>query len=178
MGIIGCQVDNNFEKKEIMEELKMKDDYESLKKKYYEQMKLSQEKSKYKCINQSKKSRLSKYDKVFNRNKIHGKINISKKIFNLKQNNNNKLNASKIVGNNYKDDLKIITPIRNNLNLDKYNEVTDEFTIRNETLVYNKESNSNLNKIKEDNNKKVKSNHNDKYNNKNEKNNIEQKCQK
>ena len=38
MGIIGCQVDNNFEKKEIMEELKMKDDYESLKKKYYEQM--------------------------------------------------------------------------------------------------------------------------------------------
>ena len=172
MGIIGCQVDNNFKQKEILEELKMKDDNVSLKKKYYDyKSKIPQAISDSELKNQYKKSKLSKYGKVFNRNKINNKINISKKIFNLKQNNQYKLDESNIHEKYYKDNLKKITP-RNNLTLDKYNEITDEHTIKNETVIYNKEnckeillSGSNLNEIKEENkyNKKTKNNYNDSF---------------
>ena len=182
MGIIGCQVDNNFEQKEILEELQIEDDNDSLKNNYYKyKSKLKNDISDSEFINQDKKSKYSKYGKIFNRKKIHSKININKKIFNLKQNNIYKLIQTKLFDNtNYKDDLKIISP-RNKMNLDNYNEVTDEYTIKNETVVYNKEnskdillSNSNSNEVKEENKlkEKAKSNQNDNFNSNKIQNNV------
>ena len=160
MGLIGCKFDFNKEN-ENQEELKMREDMSSLKKicEEYNREKFSEEEllNKYKHkYNRDNNYKCEKYYKRHeNKNKINGKMNLSKKIFNLKK--ENELNKGKNI-NNDEDELIIITP-RNNINSENNNnDITDDFTIKNETVVYNIENsaenmkyNTCLNEIKEEN---------------------------
>ena len=80
---------------------------------------------------------MSRINKFINHNNENNNINIlGKKMFNLKLNNEN---LGKERNSSNDDELVIITPRlnKNNIAVETYaNEITDEFTIKNETLVY------------------------------------------
>ena len=80
---------------------------------------------------------MNKINKFINHKNENNNINIlGKKMFNLKLNNEN---IGKERNSSNDDELVIITPRlnKNNIAVENYaNEITDEFTIKNETLVY------------------------------------------
>ena len=153
MGIIGCDVDKNYRPNETQEEIKIKEDENYL----------NNFNNKYDSEKREMKSRPKKRSKIntkFVKNlkddkKFHGKLNLSKKLFNLKKDYVNKSCEKEINDNG--DELIIISQ-RNNLILDSRNkEITEDYTIRNETAVYkiedsleNIENVPNLKQINED----------------------------
>ena len=171
MGIIECQLDDSYKKNEVEKELKIKEDEGSL------------------CIieyNKTKNFRNNKKDENSNENKIKSKnksnINedncLSKESDDCepKKNNNDVLKLD--INNNKNDeDLIIITPRNNQLTHENYNnEITDEHTIKNDTLVYNFENKNskdiNINEIEIEeniniNNKDIRNDDNLKNKNKN-----------
>jgi len=123
MGIIECQLDDSYKKNEMEKELKMKEDDGSL------------------CIIEYNKK------KMFSNNKKDEILNEKKN--NSKKNENLKIKISN--SNKNEEDLIIITPRHNKLNSENYNnEITDEHTIRNETLVYNFENKNSKDKIEKE----------------------------
>ena len=138
MGIIVCELDKNYRSNEAQEEIKMKEDENSLNKIYN---KYDSKKSKMKSRPQKKTKINSKYVKNLKDNKkFHGKLNLSKKLFNLKKDDEHK-NCEKEINDNG-DELIIISQ-RNNVILDSCNkEITEDYTIRNETGVYKIENSS------------------------------------
>ena len=174
MGIIGCELDNNYRQNETLEELRMRDEENSLKKLYIKyNSKIPDKISDLELRNLYKTNRNAKYIKnIKNDKKLHEKMNLSKKLFNSKK--NNEYNKNKIELNENNDDLIIITP-RNNILLESCNnEITDDYTIKNETAVYNIENFkgnykiiSNLKEIKEDKNSVKDEKNENIYNNKN-----------
>ena len=184
MGIIECQLDDSYKKNEMEKELKIKEDEGSLciieynKTKNFEnnKKKRNSNESKTKNINineiKSKNSNninepyiddncLSKNDYDFDPNKNNNDI--------LKIKINNKREITINDNNNKNDeDLIIITPRNNKLMYDNYNnEITDEHTIKNETLVYNfenkcsKDISKNLNEIENEENDNLNTNNKD-----------------
>jgi hypothetical protein len=170
MGIIGCKLDFNYNQSENQEEVKMD---ESILKKIYFDYNNSNNQEQYKAnnnyntknygceMNAGNASGYTQFENHLKMNKYNCKIknNKEKKIFGLKKNKND-------VDNN-NDELIIITPNKNNNNyyLESFNnnEITDEYTIKNETGVYNNDNidmkTNNTNGVKEDNKKdKINSN--------------------
>ena len=162
MGLIGCNLGFNYKENEKQEELKMREDG-SLNKIYVEYntknpQKTSEEKFITRYNYKNNKENISKYEKYIkkyeNKNKLNGKMNLSKKIMDFKKRNG--LNTKDNI-NNDEDELIIITP-KNNYNSENYNnDITDEFTIKNETVVYYLENSAEtmkyacINEIKEEN---------------------------
>ena len=166
MGIIECKLDDSYKKNEMEKELKMKEDEGSLciieynKTKIYEKNRISNELNKNinenKCKNNSNKNEQFINDKCLsiqdfdcdskNKNNDNLKININ--------------NKREIINNNNDEDLIIVTPTNIKLmHENNNNEITDDHTIKNETLVYNfekkysKDINKKLNESKNINNK-------------------------
>ena len=112
MGIIGCELDNNYRQNETLEELKMRDEENSLKKLYIKyNSKIPDKISDLELRNLYKTNRNTKYIKnIKNDKKLHEKMNLSKKLFNSKK--NNEYNKNKIELNENNDDLIIITPLK------------------------------------------------------------------
>ena len=170
MGIIGCKVDFFYNQNEIQEEVKMDKNNDNILKKICIEFNNSTNQDQYKT-NYNYETRnygIEKHDDITefanfeknykkNKNSFKVKSNKGKKIFGLKKNRGE-------IDNN--DELVIITPGKdNNIFLESFNnDITDEYTIKNETAVYNNENNdmktNNLNEIKEEekNNKEKKNN--------------------
>ena len=173
MGIIECKLDDSYKQNEMKKEIKMKEDENSLCVIEYNNPKIKVGIKESEFIDEIKtKNNLeninTKYEKYMNMNKIEKNSNKenSEKDLKLKNDNTNnntdrKNNMEKKIfklrkdNQNIEDDLIIITP-RNKLiyESNNNNDITDEHTIKNETLVYVFENkyNSNEEKSNENNN--------------------------
>lgn len=160
MGIIGCKVDFNYNQNELQEEVKMDKNDDNILKKICIEFNNSRNQDQYKT-NYNYETRnygsekhaditgFANFEKNYKKNKNSFKVksNKGKKIFGLKKNRGE-------IENN--DELVIITPGKdNNIFLESFNnDITDDYTIKNETAVYNNENNdmktNNLNEIKEE----------------------------
>ena len=146
MGIIGCKLDFNYNQNENQEEVKTD---ENILKKMYIDYNNSRNQEQYKINNNydSKKYGSEKHDAIqsgyaqfeknlkMNKNNFKSKNNKGKKTFGLKK--------SKGEIENNSDELIIITPNKTNNNHyfeNCNNEITDEYTIKNETGVYNNDN--------------------------------------
>ena len=184
MGIIGCEVDYNYKQKEMKKEVKINEDEDYLKKLYIEyKSKFPEMMSETEFINQYKSKYYSTKNKNYENNKSLHELNpekkIDKKILNEKINKKQNLNQDEI-NEKSNNDLIIITPRNNVIKDNSYNnEITDEFTIKNESMVYNINNSKdklkysqNLKDIKEEYNKDDKNKDNNKNNNNNNKRKI------
>jgi len=147
MGIIECQLDDSYKNNEMEKELKIKEDEGSFciieynKTKKFEKNKKNENKTRNININEIK----SKNNSNINEPYIDENC-LSKNDFDCDPKENNK----------NEEDLIIITPRNNKLMNENYNnEITDDHTIKNETLVYNFE-NKNLNNNNNKDNKESK----------------------
>jgi len=117
-----CKIDGTYDRTESQKEVKLEDNDSSLIKK---------------LEGNYPKDKMNKINKFINHKNENNNINIlGKKMFNLKLNNEN---IGKERNSSNDDELVIITPRlnKNNIAVENYaNEITDEFTIKNETLVY------------------------------------------
>ena len=156
MGIIECQLDDSYKNNEMEKELKIKEDEGSFciieynKTKKFEKNKKNENKTRNININEIK----SKNNSNINEPYIDENC-LSKNDFDCDPKENNK----------NEEDLIIITPRNNKLMNENYNnEITDEHTIKNETLVYNFE-NKNLNNNNNKDNKESKNTNKQRMNN-------------
>ena len=126
-----CKIDGNYEMSELYEEVNINDNenglikiFDGLHKKVY--------------CNQNNSNINNNENILQNKEYNDNKVGIKKKILGKKMLNLNMINSE----NNNNDELVIITPRNNNNNLNNINnenyanEITDEYTIKNETLVY------------------------------------------
>ena len=159
MGIIECQLDDSYKKKEMEKELKIKEDEGSLCIIEYNKTKNFENNKKEKISNENKNIDINEIKSKNNSNINELYIEENDYEYEPKKNNNGFLkksinNKREIIindnNNNKDEDLIIITPRNNKLKYENYNnEITDDHTIKNETLVYNfenkysKEENSN-----------------------------------
>ena len=156
MGIIECQLDDSYKNNEMEKELKIKEDEGSFciieynKTKKFEKNKKNENKTRNININEIK----SKNNSNINEPYIDENC-LSKNDFDCDPKENNK----------NEEDLIIITPRNNKLMNENYNnEITDDHTIKNETLVYNFE-NKNLNNNNNKDNKESKNTNKQRMNN-------------
>ena len=198
MGINGCEIIKNYKLDDFLEEeVKLGDNESTLRKKYIEyNSKFPKQMTEVEFINKFKKCKRPNHSQNCLRNENKGddknnisnlindknfyeKLNLDKKIFDRKKSDEYNINQEKnndIYNNN--DDLIIINP-KNHMFFDSCNnDITDDYTIKNETIVYNIENSkdnnklySTLRKVQEENNNCIKENkievNQNKLNNKN-----------
>ncbi len=120
-----CKIDGTYDRTESQKEVKLEENDSSL---------INKLDGNY------PKDKMNKINKFVNNNSGNNSINniniLGKKLFTLKLNNEN---LGKERNSSNEDELVIITPRlnKNNIGVENYaNEITDELTIKNETLVY------------------------------------------
>ena len=156
MGIIACQLDDSYKKNEMEKELKIKEDEGS----FY-----IIEYNKTKKFEKNKKNENKTRNININEIKSKNNININEPYIDENCLSKNDFDCDPKENNKNEEDLIIITPRNNKLMNENYNnEITDDHTIKNETLVYNFES-KNLNNNNNNYNKESKNTNKQRMNN-------------